>query len=610
MTYKSFTLSTDFEIKSSSKDELVIEGLLSTPQRDRDGDTIKAEVWSNPNTLKNYRKNPIVLRQHNPDNPVGKATELSVSHKGLHIVAVISKAAVETYQLVKDGVLSTFSAGFKMEDGLYDEKSDTFDITKLELFEASIVSIPSNTGSTFSIRKSLSTDGLDELKNQFTKEEYNMDKENKEIKSLKDDIAALTALIVEKEEKAVTQKAAVAGATGAEKLIHDLEKKFADEKDTMADTIKGMKADIEEKASDLKAMRDSKMTFEQGGSESINQKQIDDAVLVAKMLGKRPSQTKFGKDLMSKAPFVLSNPGEHLANMDENWENSFSTNIYNDIRGRLIMEPLFKTINMTTASLTLPLNSSDLEAEWISRAAFENQAAREGGVDNGSTGAAKKTLLDDIVLVAGKLASKEYLGYEETEDTFLPIVEVVRDAVIRRMSKSSDKAILVGDKGTASAGGGNYPFDGIINLTTKATTASAKLTVSNLAASRRLLGIRGLNPSDVIYAVSETGYYDLLDDPDFRTMDKVGDKATILTGQIGMANGSSVVVSSAFPAAATGKPVGVALDASNFLVGALRGLMVERDKDIVAQSHVLVATRRFTFTQLFADEGAVVINAA
>ena len=112
------------------------------------------------------------------------------------------------------------------------------------------------------------------------------------------------------------------------------------------------------------------------------------------------------------------------------------------------------------------------------------------------------------------------------------------------------------------------------------------------------MGVYGLSPGDVVYVVSQAVYYDLLEDPDFRTMDVIGDRATILRGQIGMVNGSPVLVSDAFATDATGAIQAVCLNQSNYLFGELRGMMVERDRDIERQKNIIVATRRFGFTEI------------
>ena len=86
-------------------------------------------------------------------------------------------------------------------------------------------------------------------------------------------------------------------------------------------------------------------------------------------------------------------------------------------------------------------------------------------------------------------------------------------------------------------------------------------------------------------------------------MDLVGNKATIITGQIGSVNGSPVIVSDSFEPKAATKDAVVAVYTPNFFVGNLRTMMIERDTDIINQKRVIVATRRMGFLAMSNDYG-------
>ena len=677
---KELELTTTFTTKGvidSDDGDLVISGTANASEKDRDGDIIVKEAWEQ-GALDHYVKNPIILAFHDHSRPIGKAIEYEVDNGGLHITASISKAAGDVYTLIKEGILKTFSIGFRVKDADYDSATDIFVIKDLELYEISVVSVPASPGSVFNVKKSLSDNELMEFKKEFEKEKApkvepisaiepktlkketnNMsDKINKDstVEALEQKLADMSAgleILLDSQAKADQEKAeakkeaevlaaskakvladevkekedakAKAALTsvseGTERLIADLEQKLADQETSVGSVIDELRNDLKEKSEEILSMQKSKMTFNDTSAtgKTAPTDVIDTAVLLAKATGKAISETKFVKDLIEKAPYVLPNPGDHVGALDEDWETSFSTRMFDDIRQRLIIEPLFSTIQMNTASMHLPINPEAGVGEWISRADFETPAARAGSVLNGSTGAAQKHTLTDITLTAHKLAAKEYIGYEEEEDTILPIVQLVRDAIVRRVARSSDIAILRGDVGSAaSAATDVYPFNGLATLATDAgsTTVSGggevyasreSVTVKDLSLTRQALGNWGLSPADVVYIVSPDTYYELLQDADFRTMDMVGTKATILTGQIGMVNGSPVIVSGEFAAAAADGVAGLAVNTSNFYVGTLRGLTTERDKDIIAQQNVIVATRRFDFKQIIATEAVAAV---
>ena len=464
---KELELTTTFTTKGiieGEEGELIISGTANASEKDRDGDIIVKEAWEQ-GALDHYVKNPIILAFHDHSRPIGKATAYEVDNGGLHITASISKAAGDVYNLIKEGILRTFSVGFRVKDADYDSATDIFVIKDLELYEISVVSVPASPGSTFNVKKSLSDEELREFKKEFKKEKApkvepiraiepkalkketnNMsEKETKDStiealeKKLADMGAGLDILlegqvkadlekeearkaakeVVVKEAKAVADakkekeaekaKAALTSVSeGTERLIADLEKKLEDQESSVGDVIKELRNDLKEKSEEILSMQKSKMTFSDAptSGKTAPQSVIDTAVLLAKATGRAVSETKFAKDLIEKAPYVLGSPGDHMSGMDEDWETTFSTRMFDDIRQRLIIEPLFSTIQMNTASMHLPINPEAGQGEWIDRAAFVDPTARVGGTDRGSTGSPQKHVLTDITLTAHKLASK------------------------------------------------------------------------------------------------------------------------------------------------------------------------------------------------------------
>ena len=73
------------------------------------------------------------------------------------------------------------------------------------------------------------------------------------------------------------------------------------------------------------------------------------------------------------------------------------------------------------------------------------------------------------------------------------------------------------------------------------------------------MGKYGLNPDDVVYIVSLTSYYQLLEDAEFQDVNLVGNQATKLSGEIGSVFGSKVIVCPEFATAAVSKFYAVAV---------------------------------------------------
>ena len=133
-----------------------VEVVLSTAGLARDGHVLVPAGCD----LTSYRRNPIILWQHQPEEPVGTASDIAV--QGDKIVARIkfaplgvSETADRIRGLVKGGVINAVSVGFEVQDG---EPLDATKpragqrFTQWELLEASFVSVPADTGAVVTAR--------------------------------------------------------------------------------------------------------------------------------------------------------------------------------------------------------------------------------------------------------------------------------------------------------------------------------------------------------------------------------------------------------------------------------------------------------------------------
>jgi HK97 family phage prohead protease/HK97 family phage major capsid protein len=172
---KTFFIDTDeIEVKGLSDNKaLKIAGYANTSDKDRTGDIVLPAAWAKG--VENFRKNPILLFQHDHSKPIGKVTHITVDKKGIFVEASVSEAAETQYgvkTLINDGALKSFSVGFRVKDADYDKRNDTLYIKDVELLEISVVSIPANQNSLFSVRKSFDSDeDYAVFKQQFVKQE-------------------------------------------------------------------------------------------------------------------------------------------------------------------------------------------------------------------------------------------------------------------------------------------------------------------------------------------------------------------------------------------------------------------------------------------------------
>jgi HK97 family phage prohead protease len=118
---------------------------------DRDSEVIFPSAYD----LSNFQKNPIMLYMHDRMAPIGKVTDIGVTNEGLYIEGeVYSGVNKEVYTAIEKGVLQTFSIGFRGKQGVYNPDSDIYYYTNVELYEVSVVTVPANQDSVFSIVKS------------------------------------------------------------------------------------------------------------------------------------------------------------------------------------------------------------------------------------------------------------------------------------------------------------------------------------------------------------------------------------------------------------------------------------------------------------------------
>ena len=161
MTNKTLYLNSSFETKALKKGSksLKIAGYANTTAKDRSGDVVTAEAWAKG--VENFRRNPVMLYQHKHDTPIGRIDKIQVDKKGIFVEGSVSEAAEKLHgvqTLIKDGALKSFSVGFRVKDGKYNREDDSMTITDVELLEISVVSVPCNQDSLFSIRKSFDND--------------------------------------------------------------------------------------------------------------------------------------------------------------------------------------------------------------------------------------------------------------------------------------------------------------------------------------------------------------------------------------------------------------------------------------------------------------------
>jgi HK97 family phage prohead protease len=146
----------EIEIRAAGGNELgerQFEFVASDETPDSYGDIVRAEGWD----LKRYKKNPIVLFNHDSDVPVGFSPKTYVEGTALNCIVQLADEGtsdfIDTlYKLMKQRIVRAMSVGFRPPRTWSSCATRTNNFMGLEfngqeLLENSIVSVPANPNS-------------------------------------------------------------------------------------------------------------------------------------------------------------------------------------------------------------------------------------------------------------------------------------------------------------------------------------------------------------------------------------------------------------------------------------------------------------------------------
>jgi len=635
-----FLVKADVQKISEDGDYITIRGMASTRQTDRVGDIMDPGCWTKGG-LDNYMKNPIILFNHDHNRPIGRGTDVKVTDDGLELTAKISKADKYISQLIKDGVLSTFSVGFKIREADYVKETGGLFVKDAELYEVSVVSIPANQAATFEVIKCLSPSefelyrsGLDtpqgERETRVSEKEI-MNEEEMKALIAKQTVAAVKMALAEKEvadkktaeEKAlkeaeaakleqVKSEAVQVAKSGTEKLLEEVKATFEASREATQSEIESLKTALKDRAEEVKALQNSKRQFVAMSTsdwKKAAEGELRDAYLLGK-LTEKGWNTKFAENVL-KSVNDMSGLAVSPATVTA-YETVVSTAIERDIQNELILAPLFREIPMTSAAMALPILPDAGYAEFIATKTSTNTGLNppHGNLEaRGDTEGSPYAGIDlgSKTLTTKKLVSLTFLANETEEDAILPILPLINESMVRSHARAVERAMLRGSSAIGS-------FDGLTTIATANskvvanTTAFASdaLTSDHLLGLRKAMGKYGVRPSEVVYVVSERAYFELLEDPEFKDVSLVGaNLATKVKGEIGNIYGSRVVLCDEFVTPAVNQFFAVAINTRNFVVPRLRGATIESQYVPRLQHRELIATQRLGFEQIITGAPAV-----
>ena len=409
----------------------------------------------------------------------------------------------------------------------------------------------------------------------------------------------------EQAEMEKQKKIVASGLSGAEKLMEDVEKRVNEKHEDLETVVKSLEKELAEKSEEIMSIRESKRIFADRGNKDWKEAFQGD-ILDAKILGLATGkgyETDYAKGVMQK---VNEHSGVQVSSAD--FEQIVSTNVERDIQNELVLAPLFREIPMTSANMIIPILPDAGYAEFASGQTASGSSPHGNLAERGDTYGSPFGGVDltERTLSTKKLISQSYLGNETEEDAIMPILPLIRESIVRSHARAIENAILAGDDADGAFGTSGASFEGLLHLArndsdyTQSTTAFASdtVTAAELLGLRKNMGKYGVNPSDVVYIVSQRTYFELLEDAEFQDANLVGDQATKLSGEIGQVFGSRVLLCDEFATPAVSKFAAIAVNPMNFVMPRLRGVTIESDYEVANQRRVLVASQRLGFIDL------------
>ena len=415
-------------------------------------------------------------------------------------------------------------------------------------------------------------------------------------------------------EKSVNEVSSIkVGENNTEKLIEKAGEavlKEADEVDrlqkasrTATEELAELKSQLSKYKDEIKAISESKMVYQENkrNQSRFSEKEMANAFLLAKALNRRdPFDTKVGNQIKA-----VTSVDQFLSN--------FSTNIYEEMEQQLVIAPMFDRIQVDAKTFRVPVADEDTD-DFVAQFASGTYATGVGDTTNVPT--SNQQAISSVDFTPHKFMVTTHLAKDEEEDTILPLIDFLRRAATRRLSRSLDKAIL---RGTGALTGftanpattATYAsvIKGLVTMTNQVATdgltvrtadGSTKASAANIAAARAKMGKYGLQLGDhLVYLTTIEGYNELVTTSDFRTVDKFGPNATYLTGSVGAIYGIPVVITEFLDnVGSNSADIGALVYKPGWMIAERRGIEIESEYEPRQQVTAMYMSSRLDFKAL------------
>ena len=287
--------------------------------------------------------------------------------------------------------------------------------------------------------------------------------------------------------------------------------------------------------------------------------------------------------------------------------------LWMDVNLQTLVAPLVQSFSMPSNPFDLPRQLGDVNFY----PGTENVATTSTASSTGKS-----------TLTAYEMVGQVPYSFTIEEDAVIAMLPEIRAGLVRSVAEALDDVILSGDTTTTNninadgatisasdAGKGHWliGYDGLVHLplvdnTSQANNHGAAVSDDMFNEIRAKLGKYGARPSELVWVMDVNTFIRAQSISQFRTMDKLGPNATVLTGMLGAVEGIPVVVSEQMKLADTDGKVtdaGNATDTGRLLIfnrtqwaqGFRREMTIDVDRDTQGRQTVVTVSFRQALTE-------------
>ena len=291
--------------------------------------------------------------------------------------------------------------------------------------------------------------------------------------------------------------------------------------------------------------------------------------------------------------------------------------LWMDVNLRTLVAPLVPAINMPSTPFELPRQLGDVNFY----PGTENSAAAATALGTGRA-----------TLEAHELVGHVPYSFTLEEDAVVAMLPEIRAGLVRNVAEVLDDVILNADEtdtnninadgatiSKSDAGKGHWllGYDGILHLplvdnVSQRNIHGAGVSDDMFSEIRSKLGKYGARPSELAWVMDVNTFIRAQSISQFRTMDKLGPNATLLTGMLGAVEGIPVIVSEQMQLAdVDGKvtdsgnvrPAGRLLifNRTQWMQGFRRRVSIDVDRDTQKRQTVVTVSLRHALTDRSGD---------